>query len=201
MSSNRKSDEVLSAITPTLNAVARKFASDEIPQEEVFQNMILGILEKADRSPEFLEVKAGYTEEQRNRYVVNYAAWIARAGICKQNVYHRYVGNLGDILVNPDPDDNDDDDPTENISGDSINPEAALVQNEKAARIMDALKDLGPENQTIVMMTFRGYSNKEVAATLKISPAAVSQRRKQIREKFIGGLGRAFQQQFAAALA
>ena len=72
-------NEVINRITPTLQALASKYAAEGESLQPIINRMVQGTLEKAARDPGFLKIKDESTPEQRDRRVINYAAWVGRS--------------------------------------------------------------------------------------------------------------------------
>jgi RNA polymerase sigma factor (sigma-70 family) len=69
-------------------------------------------------------------------------------------------------------------------SSDAWTPEDACIKSETDKELHAVLASLSLENQKVVKMPFTGYSKAEIADSLKISRAAVSQRLKTISRQF-----------------
>lgn len=173
--------EILDRIDPTLRRLAYKFQTEELDPEDVYQNMVLAIIEKAKKNPSFIAVRDGYSETERDHYIINFAAWIAKNHIQKSRVYRKYVSSIEASEAKTESDDAILDfvvDETE-----AKRPEKAIEHKESLDSIMQAIKALDEPNQMIVLMAFSGHTNKEIAAALHISAPAVSQRRNMIRQQ------------------
>lgn len=175
---------IIEGLLPRLRTIAKKYASPTIEMDDILGNMIVSLYNRAASDPTFLQVKPGYTAEQRDNYLVQYAAWqgAKNKSLLAAKTYDKYVQALPETS----PEDEDDMDWAEHIADNSTSVEEEVSNREIFETIDGALHSLSIENQTIVIMTLEGYSNKEIAKHLCVSPSAISQRRNQIRQQMVG---------------
>jgi RNA polymerase sigma factor (sigma-70 family) len=153
-------------------AIANQVNTGTTP-EDVFQHMVLALIERAKQAPEFAE--------QTDAYLMQYATWKAQNKVQANRTYTRYVGDDGVIVAE---DDGDEITEIELRSADTWTPEDAFIKSETDKELLAVLSSLSVDNQKVVKMLFTGYSKAEIADSLKISRAAVSQRLKTISRQF-----------------
>ena len=155
-------------------AIANQVNTGTTP-EDVFQHMVLALIERAKQAPEFAE--------QTDAYLMQYATWKAQNKVQANRTYTRYVGDDGVIVAE---DDGDEITEIELRSADTWTPEDAFIKSETDKELLAVLSSLSLENQKVVKMLYTGYTKAEIADSLKISRAAVSQRLKTISRRFAG---------------
>jgi RNA polymerase sigma factor (sigma-70 family) len=181
----------IESLSPRLQRKARVIAhkSDQVDVDDAYQDMVLSILERSEHSPDFVE--------QTDSYITQQAAWdashVARSG----RIYRKYNAVPVEFT--------DDEGDTINlidITPDPTDVEAETLESLEMKSLAAAIKALAPDNRQVVIMLYQGYSNKEIAEKMGISPAAVSQRKGTIRkhlEPFVTGQSQpeAVQMQFS----
>jgi RNA polymerase sigma factor (sigma-70 family) len=155
--------ERLTELAPRLIAYSKFVRSPELDNDDIQQEMSLALLERAAVDPAF--------SEQSTSYMAWYATWSAKNAAAKTRTYDGHVQEAGDemlevVLIGHDEATSD--------------PEAIAEQNEELDELLAQISAMTPENQTVVKMTYLGYSNNEIAARLNITPAAVSWRKKNV---------------------
>lgn len=175
-----KLEETITNLTPRLQRKARKYAASAPGQDadDIYQEMMLSLIERANEEPEFLD--------QTEAYITNHCEWTGGRHVAtKSRIYSKYVE------AEPE---------TTNDEGEAIdwvetlifdngnNPERQLLRKEQTAKLQEAIKTLGQDNQMVVKMLFEGRKQKEIAAAMHITPAAVSQRKTYIASQLRAAL-------------
>lgn len=160
----------ISDLTPALQGKARAFATPEFTAEDVFQAIVVALIEKANEDPSFAE--------QGDGYIIRHAEWTARHLNRNARTYGKYVDEERITL----------DDNAEAVSDFELIIDAGSVEeiadmNEKLGELKSSLKEMTPANRKIAYLLFIGYSKSEIADELKISRPAVSQRIQTIQKQ------------------
>lgn len=157
----------LSSVSGRLKSIASRYASDHLEAEDIYQDMVVGLLEQAHKDPSF--------PKQTKSYICAKAGFLAMHAVRAKNIYRRYVESVSAKPQEADQVHID------SFTSQSINPEKAVEQAEEAFRILDAIKRLSARDQAIVKMAYVGLSNAEIANKLGVSRAAITQRRAAIQ--------------------
>lgn len=159
----------LEDLTPRIFAYSNFIHSPELETEDIRQEMYLALLEKSAEDPTFAEQSPSYQSW--------YATWQAKHTAEKARTYDGHVQDADDtqmeIILCGNSDENND-------------PARVAEQEEELAELLQQISALSPENQTVVKMTYLGYTTGEIAERLNISAPAVSQRKKTIKHCLIG---------------
>jgi RNA polymerase sigma factor (sigma-70 family) len=161
----------LDALAPRLRrkASALQSGSPEHDADDLYQEMVLALLERAARSPAFAD--------QADAYLLQYAEWTARHACEKSRTYTRIVG--------------EDDDPAGSrpttfdlLPAHEPSPEAACIHTEQIEALARAVSELAPRDQVIVKMIYLGHQEVDIARHLNVSKSAVSHRKRAIAQSF-----------------
>lgn len=159
----------INTLLPKLQIAALKIGGAS-EYEDVYQSMIVSLIDRADEAPEFAQ--------QSDAYLMQFATWRG------QNLGVTYRKHIQEDCIFS----NDEDDETTSLVEMSAitltTPEDLLVEDETAVELLDLVASLTPENQKIVKMLYAGYSKTEIAASMGISKPAVSQRVATIGKQF-----------------
>jgi RNA polymerase sigma factor (sigma-70 family) len=169
---NDRIEKLTSRLQLKAAVIANQLNTGTTP-EDVFQHMVLALIERAKQTPEFAE--------QTDAYLMQFATWKAQNKVQANRTYTRYVGDDGVIVAE---DDGDEITQIELETAETWTPEDACVQSETEKELLAVLSSLSLENQKVVRMLYTGYSKAEIADSLKISRAAISQRLKTISRQF-----------------
>lgn len=172
----------LDSLLPELKKTASILAlrSYDIEAEDLFQEMCLVILEKAQSDPEFMEQKPNYIKGQawfvglrRLEKTYTYRRHIVRNSAAMRAIDSQALDlfeSLSEVIEETD------------LSGQEPRQvETSLVRSWEMAEVFATLD---AKNQTIVQGLFIGLEGREIAEEIGISPAAVSQRKKIIARLF-----------------
>lgn len=148
------------------------------PADDLYQQAVLTIIERAETNPEFLN--------QNDFYIVQAGVWAASHQVEKQQVIERHTWE--DSGNNPENWDCELGTDAVEVNDWSINelidsiidPEEAVIRSEHLRNLIDAVRRLSPDNQAIVKMLGEGIPESKIAEALHISRPAVSQRKKTI---------------------
>lgn len=185
-------------LTPKLQKVARNAAFDSLlSEDDIFQNMVLAILDRLEKKPDFLEPPASgnYTQEKRDNYVVQYAYWTGVKNANRSEMrasQHSFTKAQRSPLLRTDLYE-----PTADASRlerdasmeFAVDYETSSVESqvEQKQMIEAIFRELDAEEQIIVVMEVKGYKGREIAQELDVTAGRVSQIRssmqKRIREK------------------
>lgn len=159
-------------ITITARKVARSYGY-QVEAEDLEQSMYASLLEQQAVEPDF-------DTKNTESYVMQKAEWAARQEARKQVTYRKY--NAQEKYVKGDDDDDDDDDGNGGSSIFEIIPtqEFTIERHEKRMEIVSAISALDATCQKIVAMLYEGFTQVEIAAKLGLTPAAISQKKRQI---------------------
>ena len=136
--------------------------------DDLYQEMVMALLDRMSKEPSFVNQKDGY--------LLQYADWVARKNGQADRTYRSYVDAMPVMI-------GDDGETTailEFIASDTPTPEQMQVFAEDADALMSIVRDLSPENQTLVKMLYYGHEQVEIAKVLGITKGAVSQRKKTV---------------------
>ncbi len=160
-------------LTPRLKRKAQYVSnkSSQMDADDAFQEMVVSILEHAESDPDFIK--------QTDAYIINQAAWDTGHVARSYRTYSRY--NLPDLEIGRDQDDCPQ--TIIDITPDSFDLEADVLEMIEMESLAVAIRHLTPENSTLVTLLYKGYNNLEIAAEMGISPSAVSQRKGTIRRQ------------------
>ena len=150
-------------LAPRLIAYSH-FIHSPLDSADIQQEMALALLERDQVDPAF--------SVQEPSYLAWYATWQAKHAAGKARTYAGHIQPVDDaqmeIILCGKSDEDDD-------------PARIAEKQEEMEMLLAQVATLTPENQAVIRMTYLGYSTKEIAAELGISPPAVSQRKKTIR--------------------
>ena len=153
--------ERITTLEPRLRAKASAFAHDNLDADDIYGAMVEAILTKSQ-------------PEESDAYILQRANWTAQAYIAKTLTYSQYVEDF-------DVDESDAEHAGFRVVTNPRQIEDDLVKQEKYAEIKAVIETLPAENRKIVAMISIGYSQREVAAELKVSEQKISESMKQIR--------------------
>ena len=139
-----------------------KFHTPSMPAEDLHQEMIVGIIEKAEKYD---------LANQTDAYILKLAEWIGRnkrsASLCyNRHTVEEWCGNEDDDIS-----------VFWFYSEDNRNVEEQFSRRETIVRLMNRVHGT---DRVIVRMIVCGYSKSEIAERLKVSRPAISQRIKKI---------------------
>ena len=165
--------ETITRLESKLQSIAWKYswlAGNEKTEEDIYQDVVLGLIETALKDPEFTG--------KEDTFVLTSARWIASKTARKCYTYSKYVSaepeptaDNGEVL-----------DWFDTIVGD-IDPAEHYRNREFARELSAAIASLPDAQQIIVKDLYHEVPKKETAAKLGISPAAVSQQVKTLRKR------------------
>jgi RNA polymerase sigma factor (sigma-70 family) len=153
-----------------LQGISYKMVFHGLDPEDTLQSICLALLERAAKEPEFAS--------QEDAYICQYAKWSAWHLLQHSNIYNDYVEGekwTADEEYNEISE-------FEYIPCEDPEPEEMFERYEAERMLALTVKDLAPENRTVVKMLYVGYSRAEIATKLHISRPAVTQRIKTIRK-------------------
>jgi RNA polymerase sigma factor (sigma-70 family) len=155
-------------LAPRVARIARKTASSSsgYTADDLAQHAILKMLERPDDL-------AGMNDMQ----LLKFAQWRGQSLATKGGTYLKYFdaerfyeGEDGTITSE-----------FEMIADPVLSPEQLVVELETLREVEARFERMDPTNQQIARLLFDGFSGEEIAAALKISESAVSQRRRQLK--------------------
>ncbi len=166
----------LISFTPNIARIARATAGtlSEYDHEDIQQTIYLKLLERAASDPTF----AARSDSE----LLTFAQWRGRHKASAGRTYTKYVepedfyqDDHGDEISN-----------LEMIAAEGDDPEEACIRHEAIGDLEQIMAQLDPINRQIVWMLYRGYSQNEIAAALKLTKGAISQRKQKIASYLAG---------------
>lgn len=160
----------LDSVSTRLSRIANRYSTPEVEPDDLYQTMVTGLLEKANNDPAF--------PQQSQSYICQSAAFKALHEIRANRIYRNYCQS-----VTSKPNTGNDDGQAvyiDSFASPTLDPERAIEQAEEAFLILDTLRQLTGQQQTIVKMVYLGLRNHEIAARLHVSRSYISRTRKQI---------------------
>jgi RNA polymerase sigma factor (sigma-70 family) len=156
-------------LEPRLRKLASSLARDAFQADDMFQQACIRILNTCQPDdPENVLYK-------RARSAMMHVLTL-------EAIYNKVVGTEDNLTASGDPED-EDAIVWEYFEADQVSPEQELIEHEELAGIFAAIKQLSPENQTVVKMLAVGKSQAEIAKELGCSRSAMSQRMTGIARK------------------
>ena len=164
----------LEAIDAKMWQIAKKCANQdpEATVEDMYQYLLLALIERQKSDPEFFE--------QTESYVVKYAYFMGTNLARKSRIYLRIVDDAGNV-IDPDSNDEDEDTQVELENREKLLQKINLVEQdvlriELVEAIAEAMETLSDDNRKVVEMLYLGYRKSEIAEELNISKPAVTYR-------------------------
>jgi hypothetical protein len=157
----------------------------EYTSEDFVQHMAKAIIEKADRTPTFLD--------QTDSYVLKYAWFKGKHLATHAYKYLEYVDEQGSMSDGPStiarihqdaPEDTEDSELEFCEDKASTNPEQATIKAETLFEFRTIIEEFSPENQKVVKMLWQGHTRAEIAEAMGISRPSITQRIGTIAKKF-----------------
>ncbi len=162
-------NERIEALQPRLKARANRIYSPCHDQEDIFQEMVVALLEKAAREPGFAD--------QTDAYLLNYATWVGgKRNAEKAFTYNRYVLSEGAVQN----DEGDETSTLEFIPASTPTPEEAAISDEDSRRFLEGIENLTAEQQKIVVMLYLDYNQTEISRRLGVTRQAICERKKTL---------------------
>lgn len=158
-------DERLDKLTPKIFAYSNFIHGPELETDDIRQEMYLALLEKQQEDPTFFD--------NNDSYMAWYATWTAKNQAARNRSYDHRIGRSTDTASFE----------YYHVDRGESDPAKIAENNENLNEILDVLQQMAPENMSVIRMIYLGYTNMEIAETLKVTPAAVSQRKKNITRK------------------
>lgn len=157
--------ERLDKLTPKIFAYSKFIHGPGLGTDDIRQEMYLALLEKQQEDPTFFD--------NNDSYMAWYATWTAKNKAARSRRYdHRIEGSTDTESFE-----------YYHVDREKSDPAKIAENNENMTEILEALQQMASENVTVIKMVYLGYSNTEIAETLNVTPAAVSQRKKNITRK------------------
>jgi len=158
----------LTSLSPRFHRIARNAAGtlSEHTPEDVEQTIWVKLLERQDEM-------AGRPDIE----LLTFAKWRAQHVATGGRTYSKYVANET-VYVD---DDGDEIGSLELFADSSANPEDLVINTESLSEIEAAIEQMDPINRQITYMLYEGYTGQEIAAALKLSEGAISQRKSKIK--------------------
>ena len=155
--------------------IAKKAAhkSTNISEQEMYQIIYLGLLERSMVDPDFFN--------QTDSFIIKGALWIGTHAARKENTYFIFTDGEGST-VDPDGDDDGNKDievkvsNRQSISQAIAQVEVSVMLLELGEKITEAYELLSKENQAIVKMLYLGYKQTEIAKYMNVTKSCISQR-------------------------
>ena len=142
-------------------------ANPEADEEDVCNDMILAIMEKAADDPEFMN--------QKPAFVLQFATWYAKNQANRARIYQARLETEGDQDENRETILETIEDLT------SANPEQAVIIRQTLRELQEeVIAKFTGNKQAIIRLMAQGYSRVEISNELNISKAAVTQACKRI---------------------
>lgn len=167
----------LETLAPRLQYKANFVYSPEHNADDLSQEAVLAILEKAGQTPTFAD--------QTEAYIYRFGVWAMQKVAQSNLAYHSHVVAEE---VETSSDEEDSIDILDLIPAETEDPEEAVILEETINGIMEVVSSLSPENQTIVKMLWLGESQDEIARQLGITKGAVSQRKAVIARRIAAAI-------------
>lgn len=158
------------ALTPALRRIARATVGtlSEYDAEDLYQTIVLKMLERAAQDPAFAQ--------KSDTELLTFAQWRARSKAGAGRIYTKYV--------EPEKfyhdDEGDEISFLELIPSNALDPEEAVIAAEGLTAIEDLIQSLDPANRKIIYLLYQGYNQVEIAAALNVTRSAVNQRKSAI---------------------
>ncbi len=153
-----------------IDYIAWKLSSPGMPKEDLYQEIITGLIEKND---------IYNLAEQTDAYIVKLAEWIGRNKLDASLTYNKYMD--GEHIFTGD--DGDEISTFELLPSDIQDLETSLVVQEALACVMNGV--FGTDMR-IMRLLYLGYSKSQIANELGVSRAAISQHIKKIKGLIVG---------------
>lgn len=169
-------EEVLSKLEKRISQASYRYSGYDLEPEDVRQNIILAIMEQADKDPEFLD--------QSPNYIYQAAVWRVRNNRKAIQTRNRYISPAPISAMSINGDDDEPMDILEIYEDSTPNPEQETIETEKLNQIIQAIRSLDDTHRKIVSMIYAGYKGCEIAEDMGISPSRVSQHKSHIRAHF-----------------
>jgi RNA polymerase sigma factor (sigma-70 family) len=152
----------ITELAPTLERVAYKFTSTDEDAADFLQDAMLGLVEFTQSDPNALS--------NSRTYLVNRGKWAGQQAADK----HRTMENTRSTSL---------DGPgvtfAELLPAGTLDPQEAAEQAETIEELLSMTDDI-PDGPKMVKLIYLGYSEKEIAETLHVSAAAISQRKHKL---------------------
>jgi len=171
-------------LLPRIEKSVSNISSKDYEIQDLVNVGVIKLLEKAASDSTF--------EQQTDAYWINAATWAARHAAERSYTYFRHVSEDGEII--------DEDGEAASMIEDFyydlevpgpeetlLEKETAQIQKKQMAFIQQAIGALSEKNRTIIQMLLQGYTQDEIARTLRMSKGAISQHKHAI----LATLGRA----------
>jgi len=181
-----KTEKILAKIAKLdsrLVQIAKKAArkSINLSEQEMYQIIYVGLLERSKVDPEFFE--------QTDSHIVKGALWIGTHAASKDRTFFKFTdGDMNAI----DPEDSDSEDYDLMVNRESrttiaqaiANVEVEVMIRQLGDQLLEAYELLSDSNKDLVKMLVLGYRKSEIADYLKIQVSAVSHRLETIAKVF-----------------
>lgn len=153
-----------------IDYIAWKLSSPGMPKEDVYQEILIGLIEKNDLYK---------LADQTDAYIVKLAEWIGRNRLDASLTYNKYVDEER-IFTG---DDGDEISTFELIPSEIQDLENSLVIHEALAGVVT--RATGADIR-VIRLLYLGYSKSQIANELGVSKAAISQHIKKIKGWVVG---------------
>lgn len=155
-------ESILAQLDRPLRAYAHTFRTPGLDADDLYQDMVIAICEKAATSPTFLDQKPGY--------ILRFAKYAAMHSMTRQYRYNTRCES------EPEPADEDSEVWVETISDPNESPEEQAEREIGLAKLMEALRRAGLNNREvqIVETITLGYNQVETAQQLDITAQTVN---------------------------
>lgn len=151
------STELLSSIDGRLRRICARYATPEAPAEDLYQEAAVALIEQAHEDPTF--------PNQTQSYIADRAKYVASHTLETVLVHRKHFPGV-------------DVDTLEAAS--SQTPEDTVELAQAAFTALQALKTLSPRDQTIVKLSYFGFSDTEIADRMRVHRSTISRRRQVI---------------------
>jgi RNA polymerase sigma factor (sigma-70 family) len=155
---------LVSSLYPQFVKASENWNMSGLAPDDFAQTMALRVLERVAAEPSRMVVaqSAGYHiwDAYRNG---------AKAAVRHEVIYTKYVTSSSDEELDFFP-------------AAEGSPEAAVEENETCTSILEAAGKLSPKAKIVLAMLYQGYSKREIASRLGISPEGVQHHLAQIRK-------------------
>lgn len=165
---------VISTISPKLTKMAAAYShSTYESQDDLYQSMVVHLLERQAENPTFFEQKESYILDAGRKGV----CW---AALRKAQTRDKYFTEV------PDTADEFEDDYFDTFLSDEPNPEVACENLEDAIRLAGIIRDdLSGREREVLSLVVAGNKTSTIAAKLGVSSAAVSVYKSRIVGKIL----------------
>ena len=154
-------------LTPTIQQIALRFSTDEVPADDIYQ----GIIEKI-----LLSCKPTDTRS----FICQCATWHAKNMLCSERIYKQYVGSI----FEEETEDGEEYDIIELSVSNEPAPEEWVLRREMATAICELMAGVNDKNREILALLAQGETHQEIADRLKVTRTAVTNRVRAIRGAF-----------------